>query len=49
MFLQVIWIDRPGQPKINSGDLLGEMKDEILDEYGPNATIGAYGGKSINS
>lgn len=40
-----IWIKRPGEPDIPSGDQLGEMKDEIADEYGPQAAIGAYGGK----
>ncbi len=35
----MIWVQKPGYPTLETGEMVGEFKDEIADEYGAGSEI----------
>lgn len=39
---QIIYVEKPGETRLSTGDLMGDFKDEIEEKYGKRAEITGY-------
>ncbi len=46
---QVIFVQRPDGPTMETGKLMGQLTDEILQGYGPNMTIKSFASSGAKS